>query len=182
MRKRSGQEHIYWPLNIMAWRKFWVSKAFDVDEESSGTNKSEASTSWVNSHFEGCLPQVSVTLPDCLVPQPASITLVEASLVGSLELLGGGNHSTVLQAGLLGLDKGEGVSAGGCTVVKHHTWGKRSCGETAGTGPSCTEMCDQKWSKNQCKDPLKPLLLEMLPSWSPAATEGDVLGISLALL
>lgn len=108
---------------------------------------------WLNSHFGGCLPQVSVTLPDCLVPQPASITLVEASLVGSLELLGRGDHSAVLQAGLLGLDKGEGVSAGGCTVVKHHTCGKRSCGETAGTRFPCTEMCDQKWSsKNQFKD------------------------------
>lgn len=126
----------------MAWRKFWVSKDFDVDEESSRTHQSKTSISCLNSYFEGCLPQVTVTLPDCLVPQPASITLVEASLVGSLELLGSGNHSTVLQAGLLGLDKGEGISAGGCTVVKYHTWGKRSRGETAGTGPRCTEMCD----------------------------------------
>lgn len=174
---------MYWPVNIMAWRKFWVSKDFDVDEESSKTNQSKASISWLNCHFGGCLSQVSVTLPDCLVPQPASITLVEASLIGSLELLGSGNHSTVLQAGLLGLDKGEGISAGGCTIVKHHTWGKRSCGETAGTGPNCNEMCDEKWSsKNHCKDPLKPLLMEMPHSWSPAATEDNVLGISLALL
>lgn len=108
---------------------------------------------WLNGHFGGCFPQVSVTLPDCLVPQPASITLVEASLVGSLELLGGGDHSAVLQTGLLRLDKGEGVSAGGCTVVKHHACRKRSCGETASTGLLCFEMHDQKWSsKNQCKD------------------------------
>lgn len=142
MKKRSGQEHVYWPLNIMAWRQPWLSKALDADDESSRTDQSKAAISWLISHFEGCLPQVSEPLPDCLVPQPASITLVKASLVGSLELLGSGNHSTVLQAGLLGLDEGEGVSAGGCSVVKHHTWGKRSCGETAGTGSPCAEMCD----------------------------------------
>lgn len=152
MRKRSGQERVYQPLSIMDWRQSWVSKALDADKESSRTDQSKTSISWLNSHFEGCFPQVSVTLPDCLVPQPASITLVEASLVGSLELLGGGDHGAVLQAGLLGLDEGEGVSAGGCTVVKHHTWEKRSCGQTAGTGPSCTEMHDQKGSsKNPCK-------------------------------
>lgn len=62
-----------------------------------------------------------MALPDRLVPQPAGIALIKASLVGSLELLGSGNNGVVLQAGLLGLDEGEGISAGGSTVVEHHT-------------------------------------------------------------
>lgn len=79
------------------------------------------SISWLNRPFGRCLAQVTIVLPDCLVPQPAGIALVKASLVGSLELFGGGDNCVVLQAGLLGLDEGEGVSAGGSTVMKHHT-------------------------------------------------------------
>lgn len=102
----------------MAWRQPQIRKALDADEQSNRTDQSK----------------VNIVLPDCLVPQPAGIALVKASLVGSLELFGSGNNCVVLQAGLLGLDEGEGVSAGGGAVVKHHTWGKRSCGETADTG------------------------------------------------
>lgn len=120
----------------MAWRQPEVRKALDADEQSSRTDQSKASISWLNNHFERCFSQVNIVLPDCLVPQPASITLVKASLVGSLELFGGGNNRVVLQAGLLGLDEGEGVSAAGGAVVKHHTWGKRSRGETADMGPA----------------------------------------------
>lgn len=75
-----------------------------------------------------------MVLPDRLVPQPAGIALIEASLVGSLELFGGGDNRVVLQAGLLGLHEGEGVSAGGGAVVKHHTWGKRRHSEAGHTG------------------------------------------------
>lgn len=84
-----------------------------------------------------------MVLPDCLVPQPAGIALIEASLVGSLELFRGGDNCVVLQAGLLGLHEGEGVSAGGGAVVKHHTWGKRRHSETGHTGTCQAEMCDQ---------------------------------------
>lgn len=45
--------------------------------------------------------------PDCLVLQPAGVTLLVACFIGGLELLGRGDDGPGAQAGLLGLLKGQ---------------------------------------------------------------------------
>lgn len=45
--------------------------------------------------------------PDCLVLQPAGVTLLVACFIGGLELLGRSNDGPGAQAGLLGLLKGQ---------------------------------------------------------------------------
>lgn len=61
--------------------------------------------------------------PDGLVSQPARIALVEAILVGSLQLLGCGDDGAVLQAGPLCSVKVQRVACGDGSVVEHDTWG-----------------------------------------------------------
>lgn len=61
-------------------------------------------------------------LPDSLVSQPAGITLLVPILIGSLQLLRGGNDSTVLDTGLLCLLEVQGVPCGYCSVVEHDAW------------------------------------------------------------
>lgn len=60
--------------------------------------------------------------PDSLISQPASITLLVPILIGSLQLLGGSNDSTVLDTGLLCLLKVQGVPCGDCSVVEYDAW------------------------------------------------------------
>lgn len=62
------------------------------------------------------------SLPDSLVRQPASITLLVPILVGSLQLLRSSNDSAVLDTGLLCFLKVQGVPCGDCSVVEHDAW------------------------------------------------------------
>ena len=50
--------------------------------------------------------------PDSLIGQPAGVALVEAVLIGGLQLLGRGDDGTVLQAGPLRPVKVQGVARG----------------------------------------------------------------------
>lgn len=60
--------------------------------------------------------------PDSLISQPASITLLVPILVGSLQLLGGSDDSTVLDTGLLCLLEVQGVPCGDYSVVEYDAW------------------------------------------------------------
>lgn len=62
------------------------------------------------------------SLPDSLISQPASITLLVPILVGSLQLLRSSNDSTVLDTGLLCFLKVQGVPCGDCSVVEYDAW------------------------------------------------------------
>lgn len=62
------------------------------------------------------------SLPDSLISQPASITLLVPILVGSLQLLGSSNDSAVLDTGLLCFLKVQGVPCGDCSVVEYDAW------------------------------------------------------------
>lgn len=63
-------------------------------------------------------------LPDGLVLQPASITLLIACLIGSLELLRRGNHCPGEHAGLLCLLECQRVSGGTWAIVEYNPWGR----------------------------------------------------------
>lgn len=96
-------------------------------------------TAAINNHFQlvaslqGSFPNdVAVSFPslhgfspDSLISQPASITLLVPILVGSLQLLGGSDDSTVLDTGLLCLLKVQGVPCGDCSVVEYDAWKRR---------------------------------------------------------
>lgn len=58
--------------------------------------------------------------PDCLISQPACITLVEAILIGGLQLLRGGDDGAVLKASPLGSVKVQCVACGNSSVVEHN--------------------------------------------------------------
>lgn len=62
------------------------------------------------------------SLPDSLISQPASVTLLVPILVGSLQLLGSSNDGTVLDAGLLCFLEVQGVPCGDCSVVEYDAW------------------------------------------------------------
>lgn len=64
-------------------------------------------------------------LPDGLVLQPASITLLIACLIGSLKLLRRGDGCPGANAGLLCLLKCQRVSGGARAVVEYNSWVER---------------------------------------------------------
>ena len=66
---------------------------------------------------------VGVVLPNSLVRQPASITLVVSIVIRSLQLGRGGDGGAVLHTRGLGLLKRQGVAGGDGPVVEHDTWG-----------------------------------------------------------
>ena len=86
--------------------------------------------------------------PDCLVLQPAGVTLLVACFVGGLELLGRGDDGPGAQAGLLGLLKGQRVAGGAGAVVEHDSWvGRRGRGETGqDQGMDQGPQCQRPWN------------------------------------
>lgn len=60
-------------------------------------------------------------LPDSLIREPSSITLVVSVIVSSLELGWSGDGGAVLDTGCLGLLKRQGVAGGDGSVVEHDT-------------------------------------------------------------
>lgn len=83
--------------------------------------------------ISGCQKHTMGCSPDSLVSDPASITLLIAAQIGSIQLLRGGNAGTDGSARLLSLSKSVGVACGTPTVVKHHP-----CRETQGEEPGET--------------------------------------------
>lgn len=78
--------------------------------------------------------------PDSLVSQPAGVTLVEAVLIGGLQLLGCGDDGAVLQAGSLRPVEVQGVARGDGSVVEHNAC-KTGTGQRAGQArPPITEV------------------------------------------
>lgn len=57
--------------------------------------------------------------PHSLIGQPAGVALVEAVLIGGLQLLGRGDDGAVLQAGPLRPVKVQGVARGDGSVMEH---------------------------------------------------------------
>lgn len=78
--------------------------------------------------------------PDSLVGQPAGIALVEAVLVGGLQLLGRGNDGTVLQAGPLRPVKVQGVARGDGSVMEHDACKTRAGRRACQAQPPITEV------------------------------------------
>lgn len=69
--------------------------------------------------------------PDSLVGQPAGVALVEAVLIGGLQLLGRGDDGAVLQAGPLRPVEVQGVARGDGSVMEHDAC-KTHAGDRAG--------------------------------------------------
>ena len=61
------------------------------------------------------------TLPDSLIREPSSITLMISIIVSSLQLGWSGDGGTVLDAGSLRLLERQGVAGGDGPVVEHNT-------------------------------------------------------------
>lgn len=61
------------------------------------------------------------TIPDSLIRQPSSITLVVSIIVGGLKLGWSGDGGAVLHTSCLGLLKRQGVAGGDGSVVEHNT-------------------------------------------------------------
>ena len=74
---------------------------------------------WMDEWMDGWMD--GWTLPDSLIREPSSITLVVSVIISSLELFWSGNGGTVLDAGCLGLLKCQGVAGGDGSVVEHNT-------------------------------------------------------------
>lgn len=86
------------------------------------------------------LPPLPAGSPDSLVGQPAGVALVEAVLIGSLQLLGSGDDGAVLQAGSLRPVEVQGVARGDGSVMEHNAC-KTGAGQRAGQAqPPITEV------------------------------------------
>lgn len=87
--------------------------------------------------------------PDSLVGQPAGIALVEAVLVGGLQLLGRGDDGAVLQAGPLRPVEVQGVARGDGSVMEHNacrTGAARGAGQAQ---PPVTEVLAELRQESQ---------------------------------
>lgn len=73
--------------------------------------------------------------PDSLVGQPAGVTLVEAILVGGLQLLGRGDDGTVLQTGPLCPVEVQGVARRDGSVMEHNACKTRAGGRAGQAQP-----------------------------------------------
>ena len=71
--------------------------------------------------------------PDSLVCQPAGVALVEAVLIGGLQLLGRGDDGAVLQAGPLRPVEVQGVACGDGSVMEHDACKTRRQESRSGT-------------------------------------------------
>ena len=81
--------------------------------------------------------------PDSLVGQPAGVALVEAVLVGSLQLFGCGDDGTVLQAGPLCPVKVQRVACGDSSVMEHDACKTRVGGTASQARPPAIEDLEE---------------------------------------
>lgn len=61
------------------------------------------------------------TIPNSLIREPSSITLVVSIIISSLELCWSGDGGTVVDTGCLRLLEGQGVAGGDGPVVEHNS-------------------------------------------------------------
>lgn len=87
--------------------------------------------------------------PDSLVGQPAGVTLVEAVLIGGLQLLWCGDDGAILQAGPLCPVEVQGVACRDGSVMEHDAC-KRQEGERAGQPqPPIIEALAGSWPESR---------------------------------
>lgn len=91
--------------------------------------------------------------PDSLVCQPAGVALVEAVLIGGLQLLGRGDDGAVLQAGSLRPVEVQGVACGDGSVMEHDACKTRD-GKRAGQAqPPVTQALAELGQESRgCRD------------------------------
>lgn len=82
-------------------------------------------------------------LPNSLVREPSSVTLVVSIIISSLELCWGGDGGAVLDTGRLSLLKRQGVAGGDGSVVEHNTCKMQKVSRRQ-------EPCDQISLKSSC--------------------------------